>query len=100
MRPFWICLPSCVLVFAFTCGGQNTAANPMAEGLHKSGLARYRSGDKQGALRDLESAAQIAPESADIWNDLGVVQRLEGKPREAIISFRHAIGAQPAFIKA
>lgn len=60
-------------------------SNPSAIKLHEEGVSLFRKGKLETALQKLEAALQHAPEdshqSAQIYNDLGVVyQKLEDYP--------------------
>lgn len=59
--------------------------------------AGYRAGiksDLEGALADLERAAELAPGSAS-WNALGLVQSARGATREAEAALKRAIELDP-----
>jgi Flp pilus assembly protein TadD len=51
--------------------------------------------DLEGALADLERALAITPASADLWNDLGLLQSERGADREAERAFLRAIELDP-----
>lgn len=58
----------------------------------------YRSGiesDLEGALDDIQRAAEVAPGSSTVWNNLGLVQEARGAAREAEAAFRRAIAVEP-----
>lgn len=60
--------------------------------------ANYRSGiesDLDGALGDLERAAELAPGSTTIWNALGLVQAARGAEREGEAALKRAIELDP-----
>lgn len=51
--------------------------------------------DLEGALADLERAAEIEPGSTDIFNQIALVQAGRGAAREAEAAFRRAIAIDP-----
>ncbi|HEV7254695.1 MAG TPA: FecR domain-containing protein [Mesorhizobium sp.] len=58
----------------------------------------YRAGiesDLDGALSDISRAAEIAPGSTTIWNQLGLVQSARGADREAEEALKRAIELDP-----
>ncbi|MFC1500168.1 tetratricopeptide repeat protein [Candidatus Zixiibacteriota bacterium] len=56
---------------------------------------RLGQGDGTAALDDLEEAARLAPESPEVWNDLGVVYLQKGQWEEAVPAFSRAVELQP-----
>jgi tetratricopeptide (TPR) repeat protein len=52
-------------------------------------------GDIEGAYADIARAAEIAPGSTTIWNQLGLVQSARGAEREAEAALKRAIELDP-----
>jgi Flp pilus assembly protein TadD len=52
-------------------------------------------GNVTSARDDLEEAARLAPESSEVWNDLGVVYLEKGQWDEAVEAFTRAVELQP-----
>jgi cytochrome c-type biogenesis protein CcmH/NrfG len=52
------------------------------------------------ALKDIETAIQINPDSAQIWNNRGEILAKLGKVDEAVDSFDKAIGLSPNYTHA
>jgi tetratricopeptide (TPR) repeat protein len=52
-------------------------------------------GDIEGAYADIARAAEIAPGSTTIWNQLGLVQSARGADREAEAALKRAIELDP-----
>jgi tetratricopeptide (TPR) repeat protein len=62
-----------------------------ARSLYRAG---YK-GDIEGAYADIARAAEIAPGSTTIWNQLGLVQSARGADREAEAALKRAIELDP-----
>ncbi|MFC1628263.1 protein O-mannosyl-transferase family [Gemmatimonadota bacterium] len=56
---------------------------------------RLGQGEVDAALDDLEEAVGLAPESSEVWNDLGVVYLEKGQWDEAVPAFTRAVELQP-----
>jgi tetratricopeptide (TPR) repeat protein len=59
------------------------------------GVARYLSGDKQGAIDDFNHAIQIDPNFALAYNNRGLARNDLGDQRGAIDDFNHALKIDP-----
>lgn len=61
----------------------------------RSGYKAGIEGDLEGALEDIERAADIAPGSTTIWNALGNIQSARGANREAEEALKRSIELDP-----
>lgn len=61
------------------------------------GLARKRSGDATGALRDIEKGLTHHPRSEVLWNNRGNVLNALGRPAEAVKSYSVAVSITPGY---
>jgi len=64
------------------------------------GVALIAYGDSTGALDVLQRAVTISPDSAPIFDTLGVAWTLRGRPQEAARAFLQALEIDPAFASA
>ena len=72
--------------------------NPELAGpLLNLGLARIRAGDEAGARALLERAAAVCSHCGPVWNELGVLDRLQGQFANAEQAYRHAIELEPGY---
>jgi TolB-like protein/class 3 adenylate cyclase/Tfp pilus assembly protein PilF len=55
----------------------------------------YEEGDYEGALRELELAAQALPNDGDVGLFIAAVQRRQGHLTEAIAAYEHALAIDP-----
>lgn len=67
-----------------------------ARRLFEAGMASARSGDDEGARRDLERALGIDPAVPDGWISLGDVRRRQAGLDEALACYRTALAIAPA----
>lgn len=63
--------------------------------LAKSGVAEERNRDLARAEGYLIEAAQIAPGSVEVWNGLGAIDEMRGRPERAMSSFLRARAIDP-----
>jgi tetratricopeptide (TPR) repeat protein len=68
--------------------------DPMALEARSFYRAGYK-GDIEGAYADIARAAEIAPGSTTIWNQLGLVQSARGADREAEAALKRAVELDP-----
>lgn len=63
-------------------------------------LLRAQIYNKQGEARlsigDLRDASQLAPDSHEVWRDLGALLYQEGQLQESLAAYQKALNAQPA----
>jgi Flp pilus assembly protein TadD len=59
--------------------------------LYRSGSLALERGDADGAIRDLERAAQLVPHASEVRNHLGLAYQSAGRGDEARESFRSAV---------
>ncbi len=67
-----------------------------AELFHLMGLLEFDLDMLDRAAKDLERAAELAPESAEIANNLGFLMLVSGEPGEAVSWLRQAVGIDPS----
>lgn len=78
-----------------------SAAHPELAGpLLNLGLARAREGDEVGARTLLERASTVCNRCGSVWNELGVLDRKQGRFAEAEQAYRRAIELEPAYATA
>jgi len=78
-----------------------SAENPELAGpLLNLGLARGRAGDEVGARALFERASAVCSHCGPVWNELGVLDRLQGQFAEAEKAYRRAIELEPAYAPA
>lgn len=71
-----------------------------AGALHLLGLLAHQSGDHQSALEQMTRAADAAPHSAAIHNNLASAYKAVGRLEEAVASSRRALELNPDFAEA
>lgn len=59
--------------------------------LFRSGTAALDRGDASGAVRDLEAAAELLPESSAVQNHLGLAYAAGGRDADALHAFQRAV---------
>jgi Flp pilus assembly protein TadD len=59
--------------------------------LFRSGTAALDRHDTEGAVRDLEAAAQVLPESSAVHNHLGIAYARAGRDADALREFERAV---------
>jgi Flp pilus assembly protein TadD len=75
--------------------------NPELAGpLLNLGLARARAGDEAGARALFERASAVCSHCGPVWNELGVLDRQQGRFAEAEKAYRRAIELEPAYAPA
>ncbi len=75
--------------------------NPELAGpLLNLGLARARAGDEAGARALFERASAVCSHCGPVWNELGVLDRLQGRFTEAEKAYRRAIELEPGYAPA
>jgi Flp pilus assembly protein TadD len=57
-------------------------------------------GENTAALVTLGKALRIAPRSAEVWFEIGVVLARQGEIEEAVEAFDHALDLEPLFAEA
>jgi tetratricopeptide (TPR) repeat protein len=62
-------------------------------------LARYREGDFEGAIQELEPALERHPDSATVHYDLACYASLAGDERRAVGHLRRALSLDPALLE-
>jgi Flp pilus assembly protein TadD len=77
-----VSLAACLLVACATLDGAR---------LFRSGTTALDRGDAQAAVRDLEAAAQLLPESSAVHNHLGLAYQAAARPDEALREFERAV---------
>ena len=78
-----------------------SAAHPELAGpLLNLGLARAREGDEVAARTLLERASTVCQHCGAVWNELGVLDRQQGRFAEAERAYRRAIELEPAYAAA
>ena len=78
-----------------------SAAHPgLAGPLLNLGLARARAGDEVAARTLLERASTVCSHCGSVWNELGVLDRQQGRFAEAERAYRRAIELEPAYAAA
>ena len=82
------------LFFALASSAQDHAA---AVQHYQRAMALYGAHDVQGAITELTRAVELDARYAEAWNDLGVIQRQQGKLKTSIECFHKAIDAKPRF---
>ena len=82
------------LFFALAASAQDHAA---AVEHHQRAMALYGAHDVRGAITELNRAVELDARYAEAWNDLGVIQRQQGKLKTSIECFHKAIDAKPQF---
>jgi aspartate beta-hydroxylase len=65
------------------------------EALNFVAVCALSRGDLASAQRDLEHAARLAPEEAEIWKNLGIVYLAQQRREEALGAFDHALKIEP-----
>jgi tetratricopeptide (TPR) repeat protein len=83
----------------------SSAAAPMdeqgsAQNLNRRGIARYQSGDVQGALADFRQAALLQPNYAEPWNNSGLLRQTLGQLTQAAADFDRALAIRPDYPEA
>ena len=71
-----------------------------AEAYSNLGVAYYRQGETQKALENLQKAAELLPDSPDIWFNLGFCYRYSNMFEKAGESYLKAIQLRPDYIAA
>ena len=61
----------------------------------RASVAAELDGDPVAARRMLQRAAELAPENAAVWNQLGLAENEIDHPLEAEAAFRHALELEP-----
>ena len=75
-----------------------SAENPgLAGPLLNLGLARVRAGDEAGARALFERASTVCTHCGAVWNELGILDRLQGQFAEAEKAYRLAIELEPGY---
>jgi tetratricopeptide (TPR) repeat protein len=75
--------------------------NPELAGpLLNLGLARGRAGDEVGARALFERASTVCSHCGPVWNELGVLDRQQGRFAEAEQAYRRAIELEPKYAPA
>ncbi len=64
------------------------------------GLARAREGDEVAARALLERASAVCSHCGPVWNELGVLDRQQGRFAEAEQAYRRAIEVEPGYAAA
>ena len=78
-----------------------SAENPELAGpLLNLGLDRARAGDEVAARALFERASTVCSHCGPVWNELGVLDRLQGQFAEAEKAYRRAIELEPAYAPA
>jgi protein O-GlcNAc transferase len=68
--------------------------------VHMCGLIEYQRGDHAQALRQIDHALKINPQSASAHNNRGVVLAELKRPDEALVSYDKAIALSPDYVDA
>ena len=80
---------------------QFSAENPELAGpLLNLGLARARDGDEVGARALLERASTVCSHCGPVWNELGILDRQQGRFADAELAYRSAIELEPGYAPA
>jgi len=61
---------------------------------------RQRQGDEDAALKLLAQASSVCTHCAPVWNEIGVLERLQGHFAEAEAAYREAIRREPGYATA
>jgi tetratricopeptide (TPR) repeat protein len=78
-----------------------SAAHPdLAGPLLNLGLVRARAGDEAGARALFERASQVCGHCGPVWNEIGVLDRQQGRFADAEESYRRAIQFEPGYAAA
>ena len=59
--------------------------------LYVSGSQALEAGRTDEAVRDLERAAELAPQASEIQNHLGAAYAAQGRDAEALVAFERAV---------
>jgi Flp pilus assembly protein TadD len=80
--------------------GANAVTSFDAVSLNISADSLYQNGDIEGAIAELETAAQIDPHNVNVYNSLGVCYGVNGDFERAIGAFETAIETTPEDVMA
>ncbi|MFQ5876575.1 MAG: tetratricopeptide repeat protein [Acidobacteriota bacterium] len=64
---------------------------------HEFGNLLARRGRLREALRQFEIAVELEPDSARVWNNIGVVRQALGRGRGAVRAYRKALRIAPSY---
>ena len=78
----------------------STAHPELAGPLLNLGLARARAGDEAAARTLFERATAVCSHCGSVWNELGVLDRQQGRFAEAEQAYRRAIELEPDYAAA
>jgi tetratricopeptide (TPR) repeat protein len=71
-----------------------------AEAYKNRGLAKYKSGDKKGAIADYDNAIRINPQYAEAYGNRGIAKDDLGDKKGAIADYDSAIRINPQYADA
>ncbi len=63
--------------------------------IYDAALELHRSGQLDAAIKEYARVLRVAPNSPDIYNNLGVALRSAGRPEAAVACYRRSLGLRP-----
>lgn len=96
-----ICLLAVISVAAASCrpakdeGPKDAKPSAAAAADEKKGMAAYKKGDFDAALKSLKSAAQATPRNSSIQRNLGLAYEANGDLDQALKAYQASLRAKP-----